>query len=54
MNECETGEHECVEPATCEDRDIGYSCDCPDGQPPTPDGKGCLGISKLIQARVLR
>ena len=44
INECQSGSHNCVEPATCENIDASYECNCPEGYEKGADGFTCDNI----------
>ena len=46
--DCDGSSHSCQAPATCNNVDGGYSCECPDGWMNTAEGLGCTGKTNSI------
>ncbi|KAM9996594.1 hypothetical protein ACTFIZ_001538 [Dictyostelium cf. discoideum] len=46
VNECTTGAHKCVSPATCANTQGSYNCNCPAGYTKSTDGLSCVDINE--------
>ncbi|KAM9971551.1 hypothetical protein ACTFIW_011532 [Dictyostelium discoideum] len=46
VNECTTGTHKCVSPATCANTQGSYICNCPAGYTKSTDGLSCIDIDE--------
>ncbi|EAL71369.1 hypothetical protein DDB_G0272434 [Dictyostelium discoideum AX4] len=46
IDECTTGTHKCVSPATCANTQGSYNCNCPAGYTKSTDGLSCIDIDE--------